>query len=151
MTPHKRPAGRPPLTWVAVITKDITKTLTHHNIKKPLTKKSLEKLSVIARDNSLWRREIVRNMEDALWEFLFSQSVRFEVMGPWKFGSVAIFGAFLKWKKQISKICIFEGGLPYTSVLTMDPHMRLSGIISNSPKDLTFWLTSYIWTIYNRN
>ena len=43
----------------------------------------------------------------------------------------------------------FEGGLPYTSVLTMDPHMRLSGIISNSPKDLTFWLTSYIWTISN--
>ena len=45
----------------------------------------------------------------------------------------------------------FQGGLPYTSVLTMDPHMRLSGIISNSPKDLTFWLTSYIWTIYNIN
>ena len=66
MTPHKRPAGIPPLTWVAVITKDITKTLTHHNIKKPLTKKSLEKLSVIARDNCLWRREIVRNMEDDL-------------------------------------------------------------------------------------
>ena len=66
MTPHKRPAGRPPLTWIAVITKDITKTLKHHNIKKPLTKKSLEKLSVIAKDSSLWRREIVRNMEDDL-------------------------------------------------------------------------------------
>ena len=39
VTPHPRPVGRPPLTWIALITKDMEKTLktqhkdpTHRNI-----------------------------------------------------------------------------------------------------------------------
>ena len=65
-----------------------------------------------------------------------------------KIGLNAYIWTLSNMKKTDFQNVHFEGGLPYTSVLTMDPHMRLSGIISNSPKDLTFWLTPYIWTIY---
>ena len=41
--PHKRPVGRPPLTWMALITKDLRNTLKHNNIKTPLNTKSLQK------------------------------------------------------------------------------------------------------------
>ena len=66
LTPHKRPVGRPPLTWLALVTKDLTKTLTHHNIRTPLNLRSLEKLSTIAKDKAQWRAEIVRSMEREL-------------------------------------------------------------------------------------
>ena len=62
VTPHNRPVGRPPLTWLALITKDLSQTLKHHNIKTPLDKNSLDKLSVIAKYKCSWRKEIVRNM-----------------------------------------------------------------------------------------
>ena len=62
ITPHKRPVGRPPLTWIALVTKDIAKTLQHHSIKSPLNRDSLNKLTLIAKDKCAWRTEIVRNM-----------------------------------------------------------------------------------------
>ena len=63
MTPHKRPVGRPPVTWISLITKDLTNTLKHHNINSPLTENSLDKIKRIAADKDLWRLEISRNME----------------------------------------------------------------------------------------
>ena len=62
VAPHKRPVGRPPLTWMALITKDLHNTLTHNHIKTPLNPKSLQKLTVIAEDKTLWRTEIARSM-----------------------------------------------------------------------------------------
>ena len=35
MTPHPRPVGRPPMTWIALITKDLQVTLKTHRIKTP--------------------------------------------------------------------------------------------------------------------
>ena len=60
VVPHPRPVGRPPLTWIALVTKDLEETLKHHNIKKPLTATSLDKLQQIAEDKNLWRQEIAR-------------------------------------------------------------------------------------------
>ena len=65
LTANRRPVGRP-LTWLALITKDLTHTLRHHNIKTPLNQNSLNRLSVLAKDNSTWRREIERSMESNL-------------------------------------------------------------------------------------
>ena len=59
--PHKRPVGRPPLTWMSLVTKDLTNTIKHHNIKTPLTKNSIDKLSQLAKVNSVWRQEITRS------------------------------------------------------------------------------------------
>ena len=67
MTPHKRPVGRPPLTWIKLVTQDLTNTITHHNIKTPLDPTSLQKLIVLAKDKDGWKREIVRSMKDNLW------------------------------------------------------------------------------------
>ena len=44
LTPHKRPVGRPPVTWIQLITQDLTNTTKHHNIKTPLNPKFLQKL-----------------------------------------------------------------------------------------------------------
>ena len=41
---------------------DIKKTLQHHNIKSPLNKDSIEKLTVLAKDNTIWKKEIMRSM-----------------------------------------------------------------------------------------
>ena len=60
LTPHKRPVGRPPLTWLSQITKDLAPTLNHHNIKRPLSKTTLHKTKQIADDRTAWRAEIVR-------------------------------------------------------------------------------------------
>ena len=48
LTPHPRPVGRPPLTWIALITKDLSNTLNHHKIKTPLNKNSLNRLKLPA-------------------------------------------------------------------------------------------------------
>ena len=61
LTPHPRPVGRPPLTWIALITKDLENTLKEQNIKTPLTISSLEKLKLLAENKNLWRREITRS------------------------------------------------------------------------------------------
>ena len=63
LTPHKRPVGRPPVTWIQLITQDLTNTTKHHNIKTPLNPKSLQKLKEIAKDKEQWKREIVRSMK----------------------------------------------------------------------------------------
>ena len=63
MTPHPRPVGRPPLTWITLISKDLEKTLKHHNIKTPLIYESLEKLKILAEDRTIWRKEILRNKD----------------------------------------------------------------------------------------
>ena len=62
IVPRKRPVGHPHATWLALITKDIKKTLQHHNIKSPLNKDSIEKLTVLAKDNTIWKKEIMRSM-----------------------------------------------------------------------------------------
>ena len=61
VAPHPRPAGRPPLTLIALVTKDLEDTLQRHNIKTPLTAKSLEQLRTLAEDKNLWRLEIARS------------------------------------------------------------------------------------------
>ena len=66
LTPHKRPVGRPPLTWIKLITQDLTNTTKHHNIKTPLDPTSLQKLIVLAKDKEGWKREIVRSMKGNL-------------------------------------------------------------------------------------
>ena len=66
MDPHKRPVGRPPLTWLALISKDMKSTMTHHKIKTPLNKKSLEKLRTLASDRIVWRGEQSRSMKSNL-------------------------------------------------------------------------------------
>ena len=63
VTPHPRPVGRPPLTWIALITKDLEKTLKHHKIKTPLTCESLKRLKLLAEDRSAWRVEVSRNKD----------------------------------------------------------------------------------------
>ena len=62
VNPHKLPVGRPPLTWIALITKDFTQTLKHHNIKTPLNRNSLDRIILLPKDNCAWRKEIVWNM-----------------------------------------------------------------------------------------
>ena len=61
LTPHKRPVGRPPLTWLSQITKDLAPTLKHYNIKTPLTKTTLAKTKQIADDRTTWRAEVARS------------------------------------------------------------------------------------------
>ena len=63
LTPLPRPVGRPPLTWIALITKDLENISQHHQINTPLTKESLAQLKHIAEDRSLWRREISGSTE----------------------------------------------------------------------------------------
>ena len=60
--PHKRPVGRPPLTWIALITKDLSNTLNQHKIKTPLNNDSIEKLKNLASVRTQWREEISRSM-----------------------------------------------------------------------------------------
>ena len=60
VAPHPRPVGRPPLTWIALVTKDLEETLQHHNIKTPLNTTSIDTLQLLAKDKNLWRLEIVR-------------------------------------------------------------------------------------------
>ena len=62
LTTCTRPQGRPPLTWLAQITKDLNQTIKHHNIETPLTANTLAKLTKIAQNQSSWRTEIARNM-----------------------------------------------------------------------------------------
>ena len=62
LTPHKRPVGRPPLTWLSQITKDLAPTLKHHNIKVPLNKTTLAITQQLADDRTTWRAEVVRSM-----------------------------------------------------------------------------------------
>ena len=62
LNPHKRPVGRPPLTWLSQITKDLAPTLKHYNIKPPLTKTTLAQTKQIADDRITWRREVARSM-----------------------------------------------------------------------------------------
>ena len=61
LTPHPRPVGRPHATWIALITKDLEKTLRYHGIKTPLTRKGLESLKILALDRNLWRREMTNS------------------------------------------------------------------------------------------
>ena len=63
MTPLKRPVGRPPQTWIALISKDLKNTLKFHKIKTPLNMKTLEKLRILAANNKLWREEVARSMK----------------------------------------------------------------------------------------
>ena len=63
MTPYKRPVGRPPQTWIALITKDLKNTLKFHNIKTPLKMKTLDRLRNLAANNDLWREEVARSMK----------------------------------------------------------------------------------------
>ena len=56
LTPHKRPVGRPPLTWIQLITQDLANTMKHHNIKKPLDTDSIQKLIEIAKDKVWWKK-----------------------------------------------------------------------------------------------
>ena len=60
VTPHPRPVRRPPLTWIALVTKDLEITLKSHKIKTPLTDTSLNQLQLLANDKNLWRVEIAR-------------------------------------------------------------------------------------------
>ena len=62
-TRHERPVGRPPLTWIQCITHDLAYTTKHHNIKTPLSLKSLKKLTEIAKDKHRWKQEIARSMK----------------------------------------------------------------------------------------
>ena len=62
-TPYKRPVGRPHHTWIAQITKDLENTLTHHKIKVPLTKDSLQRLKILAENRFLWREEVMRSKD----------------------------------------------------------------------------------------
>ena len=66
ITPAQRPVGGQHSTWLGLVTRDLKHTLTHHNIKTPLNQKSLQSLSTLARDNAMWRKEIVRSMEREL-------------------------------------------------------------------------------------
>ena len=61
-SPHDRPVGRPPLTWIAQITKDLTSTIDLHKIKTPFTNNSLAKLRSLASNKTHWREEISRSM-----------------------------------------------------------------------------------------
>ena len=60
MTEDKRPVGRTPLTWLALIAKDLSKTLEKYKIKTPLNKNSLERLKTLAGDRKIWREEMAR-------------------------------------------------------------------------------------------
>ena len=60
VTPHPRPVGRPPLTWIALVSKDLEETLKSHKINTPLTATSLDQLQLLANDKNLWRVEIAR-------------------------------------------------------------------------------------------
>ena len=59
MAPHPRPVGRPPMTWIALITKDLQVPLKTYNIKTPMTAASLAQLKILAEYRHFWRKEIV--------------------------------------------------------------------------------------------
>ena len=48
IVPRKRPVGHPHATWLALITKDIKKTLQHHNIKLITPQQSLNRKTYCA-------------------------------------------------------------------------------------------------------
>ena len=48
MAPH--PRQRPPMTWIALITKDLQVPLKTYNIKTPMTAASLAQLKILAED-----------------------------------------------------------------------------------------------------
>ena len=60
VTPGKRPVGHPKDTWLALITKDLTKTIKQYKIKTPFNKSSLETLKNLAGDRIIWRREMAK-------------------------------------------------------------------------------------------
>ena len=62
LIPHRRPVGRPVFTWIAQVTKDLSPTLTHHNIRTPLKLKSLDSLKQLASNRVIWREEVSRCM-----------------------------------------------------------------------------------------
>ena len=66
MSPCKRPTGKPPLTWIQLVTKDLKNSTKHHNIKTPLNITSIQKLTEIAKDKNKWKKEIVRSMKSDL-------------------------------------------------------------------------------------
>ena len=61
ITPHRRPVSRPVTTWITQLTEDLTNTIKHHKITKPLNKVSLEHLRRLASDRTGWRYEITRS------------------------------------------------------------------------------------------
>ena len=63
LTPHKRPVGRPVLTWIALVSKDLQNTFRFHKIKTPLTSISLNKLKDLAANRVVWKGEIARCKE----------------------------------------------------------------------------------------
>ena len=60
--PQERPVGRPPTTWLSMISKDMKPTMKLHKIKTPINKKSLQKLRDLASDRTLWRVEMRRSL-----------------------------------------------------------------------------------------
>ena len=63
MTQQPRPVERPPLTWIAQISKDLERTLQDQKIKTPLTKESLQKIKILADDRSLWKEIVSMNKD----------------------------------------------------------------------------------------
>ena len=62
LTPHLRPVGRPPTTWLSVVSKDLANTLNQHRIRTPINRRSLNRLEDLAKNRILWREEVMRSM-----------------------------------------------------------------------------------------
>ena len=63
LTPQKRPVGRPPLTWLTQIIKDLAPTLKVNNIKPTLNNAFLVGIRELAYDRARWRAEVARSMQ----------------------------------------------------------------------------------------
>ena len=60
--PYKRPVGRPPLTWLSLIMKDLTNTRIFHNIPDHMNSHTFTKITELAADRDTWKQEVARSM-----------------------------------------------------------------------------------------
>ena len=60
--PYQRPVGRPPITWISQILKDLNETRKHHNISNKLVNKTLKSLKELAKNRQTWQQEVARSM-----------------------------------------------------------------------------------------
>ena len=65
LKPHRRPVGKPPLTWITLIMKDTTAIREENNISKDFTETTLKQLSELARERTPWRKRVGRSMVDS--------------------------------------------------------------------------------------
>ena len=62
LKPHRRPVGRPPLTWLTLIMKDLKTIREENNITDVFNETTLKQLTELARERTPWIKGVGRSM-----------------------------------------------------------------------------------------